>query len=126
MSHISKFAQKVTDIRFFCSVAEKRGHQVRIAETTDGIEVHQFSRNIVRGASAEVLFKGWRYPCAIMPNGEVLYDHWGSAVNTMEEMGLTIQEYNRSMIMNNIDYTQVETAVCNESKNGDLVVTLEY
>ena len=126
MSHISTYSQKATDINLFCEVARELGHKVKIANKGETLSVQQFGRNIVEGATAEVMLKDWQYPLAIMPNGEILYDHWGSKDKKMIHLGGTLQEYNHQLINGNINMTEVEAYYSTEKPNGDIVVTLQY
>ena len=135
MSHTTTYAQKVKDVEVFCSVCEELGHKVKRANPGETITVHQFSRNKIADAVAEVHLNGWKFPLAINAKGEVLYDHWGSKhetigpngeiCTTMDLLGLTMQNYNQRVILQNIDHTKVGN-VFTTQKDGNLEIVLEY
>ena len=126
MSHTTTYQHKVKDVDLFCKIATERGHEVMVANQGQTITVQQYGQNWVNDAIAQVHLKGWRFPLAIKKNGEIMYDHWGSKANTMEELGKTLQEYNSQLISKNIQWDQVENWTTKKVANGDTIITLEY
>lgn len=126
MSHTTTYPQIIKDINLFCDTCDDLGHKVIRAAKGANITVNQYSKNWIKDAVASVHLSGWRFPIAIMPNGEIMYDHWGSKANTMELLGEALQTYNHKLVVANIDMTTVEQYYSTEKPNGDIVVTLEY
>lgn len=122
MSHISTYAQKITSIETFKNVLANRGIQYR-----ENCNVQQFGQNIVQGAAIGFRLPGWKYEIAVMPDGRVLYDHWGSEANTMETLGLTLQAYNEDAIMEKAWGEEgVQNIWTEEFPNGVREIVLEY
>lgn len=115
MSHISTYAQKVTDILFFCTVARKRGYKVT---------QQMFSSGSIEKTKIEL--PGWRFPITITNEGIVQYDHWGSEAGSMDRLGELFQDYNRQLIEKNIPYDQIFYYSTEDLSNGDKKMVLEY
>jgi hypothetical protein len=106
MSHISTYEVTISDIKLFCQVAQKAGAEVQFA--ADGtLNVKQFGSNVVEDCSAEVKLPGWNYPLGIKSNGEILYDNWGSEIDSMKTLGHVLQDYNFEVIMKNVSMDMV-------------------
>ena len=125
MSHTSVMQQKITNVDLFCEIARKNGH--RANQVKNGtMTVNHYGRNAVTNAVAEVKLKDWRYPLAITEKGEVLYDHFGSAPQSMQTFKDTMQQYNQELIESGIPYDQLSNWSTKKVANGDVVITLEY
>lgn len=135
MSHTTRYAQKVTDVETFCTICKELGHRVKYLGGK-AFAVKHYGHNSVNNAIAEVHLKGWAYPLAISPDGSIRYDHFGSdrtvigpygeECSTMDLLGLTLQKYNSSVVLKNIDYTEIEGVFTEKDTNGDILITLEY
>jgi hypothetical protein len=125
MSHTSTYQTLVKNIDLFCSLAEQEGHKVKRSINND-IEVKQYGSNWVSGCAAEVHLNGWRFPLAIKPNGEIMYDHWGSSANTMEDFGLLLQTYNKTEIANYLPFDQIQNYTVSTLDNGDVQLVVNF
>lgn len=96
MSHISTYKFKVKDIEILQAVCKEKGIEFKIGEQ----EVRQFGRQEIK-AVASFKLEGWKYSVAVTEDGSLLYDHWGSEPDSMHKLGLLVQEYNKSVILNN-------------------------
>jgi hypothetical protein len=121
MSHISTYKQLIQNIDSFLDVCESKGYQVQRGIHT----VQQFGSNAVN-CIGSFLPNGWNYRIAITEQGELKYDHFGSERNTMELLGLTIQEYNEVELKRAIPYDEIQNHYTETLANGDLRVVLEY
>lgn len=121
MSHVSEYGQKVRDKDMFLEVCEQLGYPVRRGDLT----IRQFGRNKVRGV-AGIKLPGWKYEIALTEDGKLLYDHWGSAPDTMDTLGLTIQRYNDAKVRTEIPYDEIEDWSQTELENGDKEIVLVY
>lgn len=121
MSHIGTYAHKVKDIPTFKSVCESKG--LMVVENPDFVIM--FGRQAVTGAVLGISLPDWKYDLAIMPNGEIKYDNWGSQSGSMENLGLLLQDYNEAACVEaegaNAQYYYTE-----ELKNGDRDLIFEY
>jgi len=120
MSHISTYQTKV-NVSTFINICKKHGLEVIEGKQT----VHQFGRNKV-DCIASVLLPGWRYKVAITKNGEVKYDHFGSKVNSFDQLGKLIQEHNVELVNQNIPHHEVSIVTEISKDNGDIIIELEY
>ena len=121
MSHISTYKQVIQNIDSFLDVCEQKGYQVQ----RDTHTVQQFGSNRVNCVGS-FLPDGWRYRIAITEQGELKYDHFGSASNTMELLGTTIQQYNEVELKKAIPYDEIQNHYAETLENGDLRIVLEY
>lgn len=126
MSHTSVMQQLITNVDLFCQIAAKNGHSVKQAEKGKTFSVSHWNVNAVNNAIASVKLNDWRYPLAITEKGEVLYDHFGSAPQSMQTFRDQMQEYNQELITKNIDYTALSNWTTKKVANGDVVIELEY
>ena len=122
MSHISTYAgAKILNIPILLVIATAKGYKI-----IDGQQVvKQFGSNQVE-CVASVMLPGWRYPIAITAEGELKYDHFGSAPNTMEHLGGLVQRYNEEVISLNIDYSQVQNFYKEKLPDGAVKMVFEY
>jgi len=121
MSHISTYTVKIKNLDLFLNCASAKGHEV-----IKGLQVvKQFGANHV-DAVASVKLTGWRYPIAITETGEIKYDHFGSAPNSMERLGELCQRYNEEVITSNIDYSKVQNFFKEQDKEENLKLVFEY
>jgi len=125
MSHTTAYEQKVTDVGLFAQVCEKLGHKVKVA-SGNGLTVNHYGSNQEANCVAEIHMTGWRYPIAVKEDGSLLYDHWGSAPETMNHLKEAMQNYYQNLVMKNIDHTVVKNNYMTAKSNGDVVITLEY
>ena len=122
MSHISTYAGcKILNIPTLLVIAKAKGYEVINGQQI----VKQFGSNQVE-CVASVMLPGWRYPIAITSEGELKYDHFGSAPNTMELLGGLVQRYNEEVISLNIDYSQVQNFYKEKLPHGSLKMVFEY
>ena len=128
MSHTATYDIKISNIQKFLNIAGQLGHKIKLPREGQKImAIKQYGQNWINDAVASVHLQKWRYPIAIRANGEILYDHWGSAAETMDYLGQALQTYNEAMVMGNIDYSSVN--MVNQTTNidnGDKVITLVY
>jgi hypothetical protein len=125
MSHTTTYKQKVTDISRFCRIASELGHNVKMAENGNYLTVNHYGGNAVRSA-AEVHLSDWRYPLAVTATGEIMYDHFGSAPNTIEHLGRLLQSYNESIVMDNLPFDQLQDFNKETLENGDIQLVVNY
>lgn len=135
MSHTTTYANKVTDISLFCNVCEELGYDVKY-KNGQAFSVKHYHFNKVDNAVASVKLPGWKYPLAVNNKGEILYDHWGSEtwwidhdgnkIPTMEVLGRTLQHYNERLIIQNVNYAEVEGSWTENLENGDRKIILQY
>lgn len=123
MSHVSTYAQKITDVDLFCQTAKDKGYEANIFGEKG--KVGLYGSNQVE-AIAWVKIDGWRYPLAITADGEVKYDHFGSKQGTMELLGELCQDYNQRVVEKHIDYSMVDNYYTEQLPNGDRKLVLEY
>jgi hypothetical protein len=122
MSHTTIYDHKVTNVPLFLTVARGLGHKVSKTNT-----VHHYGSTVVNDAVASVHLKGWRYPLAVTKDGEIHYDHWGSAPKTIEHLGTLMQEYYTELVRTNIPHEDIQYSnVVTDETNGDRVITLVY
>ena len=121
MSHISTYKQVIQNITSFLDICESKGYHVQRGVQT----VQQFGSNAVN-CIGSFLPDGWRYRIAITEQGELKYDHYGSESNTMELLGVTIQEYNEVELNKAIPYDEIQNHYIETLNNGDRRVVLEY
>lgn len=121
MSHVNTYQQTIQNIDFFLHVCKQRGHEVILGTQT----VNLYGTNAVK-CIASVKIEGWQYPIAVTEEGELKYDHWGSQPGTMEQLGLTIQDYNDQALANAIPYDEIMNHYKETLENGDIRVTLEF
>lgn len=132
MSHTTTYQQIIKNVGRFCNVAKKRGHEVIMAEDGQFITVEHYKSylnskvNAVEDAVASVHLQEWRYPLAIKQNGEIMYDHFGSAPHTLAELGLCMQEYNKIEILDNLPIDQIQDYSIQNLDNGDLKLVVNY
>jgi hypothetical protein len=123
MSHNTKYAKRITDISTFCGVAEKFG---KVTSVPEGLEVRMYGGNTVKDAVAEVKLHGWQYPIAITKDGDLIYDHWGSATGTMDNLHELVQEYNIAATSKVIPYEEIQDHIMEDLPNGDKKLVLVY
>lgn len=124
MSHITKYQHVISDVKTFCQLAREKGFSV--VEATEGIDVRLFGSNTVKDAQASIHIEGWKYAVAINQKGEILYDHWGSKAGSMERLHQLMQDYNQTVIFNNIPMDIVDGYHVEELENGDKQLVLTY
>jgi len=120
MSHNSEYGQKVNDPNKFRNICRKYGHEVIEAN-----RVHLYGNNYVDCAFA-VHLKGWKYPIAISAEGQVYYDHWGSAPETMGHLGEVFQAYDLARTVDIIPLDEVQNYFIETLPNGDKKLIMEY
>ena len=126
MSHTSTYAVKIKDVDLLFKTALVMGHKVDFVNTEQEQEVHFFGSNSAQAVMA-IKIDGWKYPIAVNKNGEVLYDHWGSAPNTMEKLGELLQKYSTDLIINNLPMDIVKNYYGEQiEKTGEYKLVLEY
>lgn len=96
MSHVSKYKMRIKDIDKFKAVLEANNIAFRENVTTS-----LYGSNRVN-AEVEFQLEGWRYPCAVNLQGEILYDHYGSASKTFSKLGEVVKDYNKELVMSKI------------------------
>lgn len=122
MSHISKYAKTITKVNLFCQLARDAGYKV----VQEGVDVSMFGGNVVKDAVASIHIAGWKYKIAINQEGEIMYDHWGSEVDSMEKLHALTQKYNEEAIIQDIPLDIVENYYTEQLQNGDRKLILEY
>jgi hypothetical protein len=119
MSHITKYKERVTDLQTFMQVAPLHG-EFKMTET-----VQMFGSQAVN-AACQVKLPGWRYAVAIGKDGSIYYDHFGSQPNTMEKLGVMLQDYNEQATAKVVPYDRVNNHYTEMKENGDRKLVLEY
>lgn len=122
MSHVSTYGQKAKNLNQFKATLEALGIPFK-----ENCDVQQYGRNIVAGAAIGFQIPGWKYEIAVMKDGSILYDHWGSEANTMERLGLLLQKYNEDVIFAEA-YGQegVSNVWVQTLEDGDRKLVIEY
>lgn len=124
MSHTSTYKHKVKNVNLFVTLARALGYETRIGSN---ITVKHFTRpDTAITAEAAIMLPGWKYEIAIKPDGEILYDHWGSKDNSFEKLGHLIQTYNKQVIAEAIPHSQLDMFTSTLQKNGEVEMVLEY
>lgn len=119
MSHNSKYGKKIKDLRILKQTLKKLGIPFR-----ENVVVSNFERESIDAAVAFKL-KGWRYDVSVLKDGTLVYDHWGSAHNTMQRLGQTVQAYNVAAVMDKANQ-HVSSAWKEKTKNGSVRIVMEY
>jgi len=125
MSHTTTYKQKITDISRFCAIAIDHGHKAKIAENGSYLTVQHYGSNAVKSA-AEIHLLGWRYPLAVTASGEIMYDHFGSASHTINQLGKLLQSYNESVVMDNLPFDKLQDFNKETLENGDIQLVVNY
>lgn len=121
MSHIGTYAHKIKDVSTFKSVCKSKGFKI----VENPVTVTMFGRQSITGAALGLSLPDWKYDLAVMPDGEIKYDNWGSESGSMENLGLLLQDYNEEACVEaegiNAQYHYTE-----ELENGDRNLIFEY
>lgn len=96
MSHVSRYKMKIKDIDALKRVLDTQGIPYRENVKTK-MYGSQMSNSVV-----EFKLEGWRYPCSVNIDGEIMYDHYGSRSNTFQELGETVKMYNKEVVMGKV------------------------
>jgi len=96
MSHVSKYKMKVKNLEALKGVLKSKGISYRENVTTS-----LYGSNRVK-ADLEFKLNGWRYPCAVTSDGDIMYDHYGSESKTFSYLGELIKDYNKEVIMSKV------------------------
>lgn len=119
MSHKSKFAMKIKDIKIFKKTLKKLG-----IEFTENDIAQMYGSQTEK---ARIAFKlpGWRYAIAVNDDGEIIYDHFGSEYDSFKHLGKTVQAYNIAAITSKANQ-HVSTYYQNKLKDGSVRLVLEF
>lgn len=96
MSHVSKYKMRIKDIDTFKKILSAEGISYR-----ENVRTKLYGSNQVN-AEVEFQIPGWRYPCAVTIEGEILYDHYGSSSSTFNKLGNLVKEYNKELVMSKV------------------------
>jgi hypothetical protein len=123
MSHVSVYKARMKDLGRIERACQANGAEFRLL--SQGEVVQQFGVNRVTGVAA-VRLPGWKYDIAIQENGDISYDHWGSAYNTFDKLGKLVQDYNKIAIMDELGMADNVSSYWVEEKDGDLEIVVDY
>ena len=121
MSHVSVHKQIIQNIPFFLQVCEDNDHEVVRGEHT----IRLFGSNAVNCVGS-VKIKEWNYSIAVTAEGELKYDNFGSQPNSMDILGLTLQDYNKKMLESVIPYDEIESHYSETLDNGDIRLVVNF
>ena len=91
--------------------------------------VNLYNRNTTE---AVLSFKlpGWKYNLAVNSAGDLIYDHWGSEPNSIDNLHNLVQDYNVQSILSEVDYKtalgEIDFCENRKLKNGDIELILNY
>jgi hypothetical protein len=124
MSHTSTYAQRITSISLFIRKVKANGGEIITSTDKELISTQLFAETIK--AEMVVRLPGWKYDIA-MVNGELKYDHWGSAPGSMEVFHKIMQEYNTELISESLQYNMdIQFSSCEKNEREEMVFTLIY
>jgi len=114
MSHRSEYKIKCNNISLLKKAiknqkivlnqfGEKINGSFLFRDIQKGEVVKQFGRNEIQGAVFAFTPWGWEYEIAVMPDGTLLYDHFGSSPNSFVNFTEIIKSYNCELVEENLN-----------------------
>lgn len=119
MSHVTTYKNKIKDINLLFEISKSKYHAVIKGEQ----EVFLYGAQKIK-AIGSIKIPSWQYAIAVMENGDLLYDNFGSERSSMDDLGELLQDYNEKIITKNIDYSMVNNYTTEILQDGSKKLTL--